>query len=329
MMVGPVIIVAGPTASGKSELGLKLAKRFGGVVVNADSLQVYRELRILTARPDAKSETEVSHRLYGVVPVAERFSVGQWLSMAQHEIDSIHSAGDVPIFVGGTGLYLDGLINGIADIPEVSAKVRSAATKLYEHIGGMAFKARLAERDPKTAARINSGDRQRLVRAWEVLEGTGRSISDWQKGNGIGGLSSPFLVLKIMPQRTKLYRQCDARFERMLADGVLNEVVAAESLNLDSSLPAMKALGMQALFSHLRGQASLEDTRQKVCQATRNYAKRQYTWFRNRLVADLEVGDPVSSEGEILETVARFLLTASNQTISVAPLPGTPNVGKS
>ena len=125
MKVGPVIIVAGPTASGKSELGLKLAKRFGGVVVNADSLQVYRELRILTARPDAKSETEVSHRLYGVVPVAERFSVGQWLSMAQHEIDSIHSAGDVPIFVGGTGLYLDGLINGIAGIPEVPAKVRS------------------------------------------------------------------------------------------------------------------------------------------------------------------------------------------------------------
>ena len=329
MAVGPVIIVAGPTASGKSDLGLKLAKRFAGVVVNADSLQVYRELRILTARPDAKSEAEVSHRLYGVVSVAERFSVGQWLSLAQHEMDSIHRAGGVPIFVGGTGLYLDVLINGIARIPEVSAKVRLAATKLYEHVGGMTFKARLAERDPKTAARIKSSDRQRLIRAWEVLEGTGRPISDWQKGKGTGGLISPFLVLKIMPQRAKLYRRCDARFERMLADGALNEVGAAERLNLDSSLPAMKALGMQVLFSHLKGQASLEYARQKVCQATRNYAKRQYTWFRNRLVADLEVSDPVASEGEILEAVARFLLTASNQTTSVAPLPGTSNVGKS
>ena len=329
MALGPVIIVAGPTASGKSGLGLELARRFEGVVVNADSLQVYRELRILTARPEAKAEAAVSHRLYGMVSASERFSVGQWLTMAQREINTVHKAGGLPIFVGGTGLYIRSLITGIAHIPEVSAAVRHASTKLYRQLGGVTFRARLAARDPETAARLQDGDRQRLIRAWEVLEATGRPISEWQSDKSSGGLKSPFFVLAIMPRRAELYRACDLRFETMLRAGALEEVASLERLGLDPSLPAMKALGLPALFSHLRGDLSLDDTRRIACQATRNYAKRQYTWFRNQLTADIEVTDPNTSQGEVIDAVTRFLLTASRQSTSVAPFPATHSVDKS
>ena len=329
MTLGPVIIVTGPTASGKSGLGLELAKRFKGVVVNADSLQVYRELRILPARPDANAEAAVSHRLYGMVSVSERFSVGQWLTMAQREINMVHKAGGLPIFVGGTGLYIRSLITGIAHIPEVSATVRRAATKQYRKLGGVTFRAHLAARDPKTAARLQDGDKQRLIRAWEVLEATGKPISEWQSGKNLGGLKSPFFVLAIMPQRAELYRACDLRFETMLNAGALEEVASLERLGLDPSLPAMKALGVPALFSHLRGELSLEDTRRIACQATRNYAKRQYTWFRNQLTADIEVADPTISQRDAIDAVSRFLLTMSQQRTSVAPFPATSSVGKS
>ena len=329
MTLGPVIIVTGPTASGKSGLGLELARRFKGVVVNADSLQVYRELRILTARPDANAEAAVSHRLYGMVSVSERFSVGQWLTMAQREINMVHKAGGLPIFVGGTGLYIRSLITGLAHIPEISATVRRAATKLYRQLGGVTFRAHLAARDPKTAARLQDGDKQRLIRAWEVLEATGKPISEWQSGKNLGGLKSPFFVLAIMPQRAELYRACDMRFETMLNAGALEEVASLERLGLDPSFPAMKALGVPALFSHLRGELSLEDTRRIACQATRNYAKRQYTWFRNQLTADIEVADPTISQRDAIDAVSRFLLTMSQQRTSVAPFPATSSVGKS
>ena len=329
MTLGPVIIVTGPTASGKSGLGLELARRFKGVVVNADSLQVYRELRILTARPDANAEAAVSHRLYGMVPASERFSVGEWLTLARREIDLVHEAGHLPIFVGGTGLYIRSLVEGIALIPEISAGVRLAATKLYGEIGEVRFRARLAERDPKVERRLQTGDKQRLIRAWEVLEATGKPISEWQSGKNIGGLKCPFFVITIMPQRAKLYRACDQRFETMLDSGALNEVAVLSRLGLDPSLPALKALGFRPLVRYLKGDLSLDKAREMACQATRNYAKRQYTWFRNQLTPNIELEDPVVSKGEVISAVTRFLLTTSRQRTSVPPFPAASGLGKS
>ena len=325
----PVIILAGPTASGKSDLGLELAKRCGGVIINADSLQVYRELRILTARPDARSEAAVSHRLYGAVSASERFSVGEWLALARREIDLVHEAGALPIFVGGSGLYIRSLVVGIARIPKISADARVAATELYGEIGESQFRARLAERDPSVEARVQDGDKQRLIRAWEVLATTGKPISEWQSGENLGGLECPFFVITIMPQRAKLYRSCDERFEIMLHAGALDEVAVLSRLGLDPSLPAMKALGLRALARYLNDDLSLDDARQLGCQATRNYAKRQFTWFRNQLTADIEVEDPVACRGEVIAAVTRFLLTASCQRTSVPAFPAISGVGKS
>lgn len=329
MALDPVIILAGPTAGGKSDLGLELAKRWGGVIINADSLQVYRELRILTARPDARSESVVPHRLYGTVSATERFSVGEWLALARREIELVHEAGALPIFVGGSGLYIRSLVAGIACIPKIAPTVRLAATQLYGKIGESQFRVRLAERDPSVEARVQGGDKQRLIRAWEVLEATGKPISEWQSGGNLGGLECPYFVITILPQRAKLYRSCDERFETMLNDGALDEVAVLSRLGLDPSLPAMKALGLRALARYLKGDLSLDDARQLACKATRNYAKRQCTWFRNQLTADIKVEDPVVYKGEVIAAVSRFLLTASCQRTSVSPFPAASGVGKS
>ena len=294
MALDPVILLAGPTASGKSELGLELAKRCGGVIINA-----------------------------------ERFSVGEWLALARREIDLIHEAGALPIFVGGSGLYIRALMAGIARIPKISAAARLAATELYGEIGEVEFRARLAERDPLAEARVQGGDKQRLIRAWEVLEATGKPISEWQSGENLGGLECPYFVITIMPQRDKLYRFCDERFETMLNAGVLDEVAVLSRLGLDPSVPAMKALGLRPLARHLKGDLSLGNARQLACKATRNYAKRQYTWFRNQLTPDIEVEDPVVYKSEVIAAVARFLLTASCQRTSVRPFPAVSGVGKS
>ena len=329
MALDPVIILAGPTASGKSDLGLELAKCCGGVIINADSLQVYRELRILTARPDARSEAAVSHRLYGTVSATERFSVGEWLALARREIDLVHEDGALPIFVGGSGLYIRSLVSGIAGIPKITTAARLAATELYGEIGESQFRARLAERDPSVEARVQGGDKQRLIRAWEVLVATGKPISEWQSGENLGGLKCPYFVITIMPQRAKLYRSCDERFETMLNAGALDEVAILSRLGLDPSLPAMKALGLRALTRYLKGDLSLDNARQLACKATRNYAKRQNTWFRNQLTSHIEVEDPVVYKDEVIAAVTRFLLTASCQRTSVPPFPATLGVGKS
>lgn len=288
----PVLVIGGPTASGKSGLALELADRLAGTVINADSMQIYAGLPILTAAPGPADRARAPHQLYGVVPPSERMSVARWRAMALAEVRAAHAAGRLPILVGGTGLYLKAMMEGLSAIPEVPAEVRDAALALRADIGTPALHARLAARDPDSAARLKPGDTARVLRAWEVLEATGRPIGDWQRTGGAGpppGLA--FLVLVVEPPRDRLYAACDARFGAMLERGALAEVRALAALGLDPDLPAMKALGVPELLAHLRGETDLETAAAKARQHTRNYAKRQSTWFRNQLAAARRV-DP-------------------------------------
>ncbi|MGQ9368465.1 tRNA (adenosine(37)-N6)-dimethylallyltransferase MiaA [Azospirillum sp. A39] len=279
----PVIVIGGPTASGKSALALDLALEFGGTVINADSMQLYRELEVLTARPGAEDLARAPHVLYGVLPAAERGSAARWRDMALAEIAAAHAAGRVPVVVGGTGLYLRTLTEGLCAVPPVPEEVRRAAHTRLQALGGEAFRAELAARDP-AAARLNAGDTTRLTRAWEVVEATGRPLSEWQRAAAEGapaGLS--FLVLVIDPPRPALYAACDGRFAVMMARGALDEVRRLDALGLDPDLPAMKALGVPELRRHLHGDLAREDAVALAQQSTRRYAKRQVTWFRHQL----------------------------------------------
>lgn len=292
--VRPVVVIGGPTASGKSGLALALARHANGVVINADSMQVYRELHVITARPPAADEAAAPHRLYGVVPAAERMSVARWRELALAEIDRAHGEGRLPIVVGGTGLYLRALMQGLSDIPDIPPEVRAAAMELQAEIGSPALHARLMAVDPATAARLHPTDSQRLIRAWEVWQATGRSISDWQ---AVPPEAAPshlhFRPLVVEPPRDRLYAQCDARFVAMLQQGALAEAEALDRLALDPALPAMKALGVPELRAVLHGQMDLPSATVRAQQMTRNYAKRQLTWFRNQMGEALRV-DPMN-----------------------------------
>ncbi|MFQ5958679.1 MAG: tRNA (adenosine(37)-N6)-dimethylallyltransferase MiaA [Alphaproteobacteria bacterium] len=314
MVSTPVVIVAGPTASGKSALALDLAEVFDGVVVNADSMQVYRELRILTARPGAAEEARAPHRLYGVLPAAEACSAARWRDMALAEIAAVREAGRLPILVGGTGLYFRALETGFAAVPDVSAEVRAAARARHAELGGEAFRAALAGRDPEMAARLAPGDSQRLIRAWEVIEATGVSLAEWQRrGTPEDGPSPSTLSFVLAPPRAALYAACDARFAAMVEAGALAEVAALDALGLAPELPAMKALGVRELRRHLAGELSLDAAIAAAQQATRNYAKRQLTWFRHQMpearLVELQYSQDLAPR--LIEEIGRFLLTTA------------------
>ncbi len=306
----PIVVIAGPTASGKSALALGLARRLGGVVINADSMQVYRELRILTARPTAPEEAAVPHRLYGILPAAEPCSAARWLELARAEIAGARSAGRVPIVTGGTGLYLRTLDRGIADIPEIPAGTRRALAERLEAEGLAALRARLSLLDPVTAARLEPNDRQRTLRALEVWEATGRPLSAWQ-ADGRRGDEAPIAWIWLDPPRADLHARAAARFAAMVRDGALEEVRAFLALGLDPALPAMKALGVPELGRHLTGELGLEAAIERAVTATRQYIKRQTTWFRHQLPEDhLRVGQfSESFDFRILPFIRRFGLT--------------------
>lgn len=311
----PVVIVAGPTASGKSALALALAEAFDGDVINADSMQIYRELEILTARPGPAETARAPHRLYGVLPGGERCSAGRWRDMALAEIAACHAAGRLPLLVGGTGLYLRALERGLAPVPEIPPEYRRAAAALHREIGGAALHRRLAARDPVAAARLRPSDTQRLIRAWEVLEATGRPLAEWQTDGDDAAPPFRFLRLVCLPPRPALYAACDARFRRMVERGALDEVRALLRLGLDPALPVMKALGVRELADHLAGTIPLDAAIAAAQQATRNYAKRQTTWLRTQVLpADpgavlLSEQYSESLEAKIFPKIRRFVLT--------------------
>jgi tRNA dimethylallyltransferase len=277
-----IVIVAGPTASGKSPLALALAEEFAGTIINADSQQVYRDLAVLSARPDAAEMARVPHRLYGIIDAAENCSAGRWLALAEQEIDAARHAGRLPIVAGGTGLYLEALLNGLARLPPIPAAAREEAKALYAALGGVAFRERLAALDPAGAAKIGPGDAQRLTRAYEVARATGKPLSAWQAEQApTADLRAAAIVL--LPERERLYRACDVRVTAMMAQGAEQEVRRLLARGLDMSLPAMKAVGVRELAAAIEGRLTGADAIAAMQQATRQYAKRQYTWFRNRL----------------------------------------------
>jgi tRNA dimethylallyltransferase len=283
-MMARAVLIAGPTASGKSALALRLAERAGGTIVNADSMQVYRDFRVLTARPTPEEESRAPHLLYGHVDAAEPYSVGRWLADASRVLSEVEQAGRLPIFVGGTGLYFKALSQGLSSMPPVFDAVRVKIRGEAEGVAATELHARLAARDPATAARLRPSDRQRVIRALEIFEATGRPLVEWQASPGkplieSGHAISVFLAV----DRTELRTRIDARFDKMLAGGALEEVRAFAVRKLDPALPAMKAHGAPWLMKHLAGEVSLDAAANEAKADTHKYAKRQETWFRHQL----------------------------------------------
>ncbi len=278
------ILIAGPTASGKSALALALAEKLGGTIINADSMQVYRDLRIITARPSAADEARAPHVLYGHVDAAENYSVGRWCADVRSALADVAAAGRVPIVVGGTGLYFKALAEGLAAVPPTPAGIRVAVRARLEAEGSVALHAELMRRDPVMGARVRPADRMRIARALEVIESTGRSLADWQR-EGMAPILEPKQAIRIFlaPERAELYRRINGRFDTMLAAGALDEVRALAARGLDPLLPAMKAHGVPWLRRHLKGEITLAEAAEGSKQDTRRYTKRQLTWFRNQM----------------------------------------------
>jgi tRNA dimethylallyltransferase len=279
--VPTAVLIAGPTASGKSAAALDLAERLHGTVINADSMQVYRELAVLTARPAPADMARVPHRLYGTISAAETYSVGSWLNHAARAIAEASDAGRVPILVGGTGLYFKALTEGLAPIPDVPPEIREHWRAQSEKLGAESLHRELAARDPAMAARLKRTDPQRIVRALEVIDATGVSLAEWQGASATPVLSPHGLLrLVVAPERPPLYAAIDARFDAMIGQGALEEVRALIALGLDPGLPAMRAHGVRELGAYLAGASNLDEALAKAKTETRRYAKRQMTWAR-------------------------------------------------
>jgi tRNA dimethylallyltransferase len=277
-----IILIAGPTASGKSALALALAEKLGGMIINADSMQVYRDLRIITARPTPDEEQRVPHRLYGHVDAAENFSVGRWCTEAAAALATTKR--EAAIVVGGTGLYFNALTRGLAAVPPIPAQIRNAVRGRLASDGAEALHAELTRRDPAAAARLMPGDRSRVTRALEVVLATGRSIVQWHEANMPASVDAARAAkIFLMPDRAALLRRIDARFDAMMAAGALDEVRALAARHLDPNLPAMKAHGVPWLIRHLSGEIALAEAVAGGKRDTRRYTKRQATWFRNQL----------------------------------------------
>jgi tRNA dimethylallyltransferase len=278
------ILIAGPTASGKSALALALAEKLGATIVNADSMQVYRDLRTITARPSPAEEARVPHRLYGHVDAAENYSVGRWCRDVAAALAEIAAQGRVPILVGGTGLYFKALTNGLAAVPPIPAAIRAQVRGRLKTEGIAPLYAELIARDPATAHRLMPNDRSRISRALEVVLATGRSLTDWHH-DGLPALIDPNRAAKVFVtcERKELVARIETRFAAMLNAGALDEVRALERRQLDPLLPAMKAHGVPWLIRHIGGEISLDEAAAGAVMDTRRYAKRQLTWFRNQM----------------------------------------------
>jgi tRNA dimethylallyltransferase len=279
-----IILIAGPTASGKSALALALAEKLGGVIINADSMQVYRDLRIITARPTPGEEARLPHRLYGHVDAAENFSVGRWCIEAADVLAATQREAGAAIVVGGTGLYFKALTQGLAAVPPIPAQIRNEVRGRLASDGVEALHAELTRRDPAAAARLMPGDRARVTRALEVILATGRSLLLWHEAN-MPACVDAALAAKVflMPDRDELLRRIDARFDAMMAAGAMDEVRALAARHLDPNLPAMKAHGVPWLIRHRNGEIALAEAVDGGKRDTRQYTKRQATWFRNQL----------------------------------------------
>jgi tRNA dimethylallyltransferase len=281
-MTAPILLIAGPTASGKSALALRAARAFGGEIVNADALQLYADLAVLSARPTPDETAQAPHHLFGIADGADGWSVGRWVRAAAPIIDDIRARGRTAIVVGGTGLYFRALTDGLADVPPTPAAVRLGVAGTWEALGEARFRELLNSVDPAAQARIAPGDRMRLSRAMEVFEATGKPLTAWQAETAPALPADAWRAVVIAPDREALYARCDQRFAAMIQAGALDEVRALVARGLDAALPVMKAVGVRELAAHLAGEITLERAIELARQETRRYAKRQLTWLRNQ-----------------------------------------------
>ncbi len=287
------ILIAGPTASGKSQLALDLANRLGGAIINTDSMQVYKDLRVLTARPSEEEEAQAPHFLYGVIDASVRCSAGVWGRMAAETLIEVERAGLRPIFVGGTGLYFAALTQGLSAIPEIPSYIRAQAARRIDAGEIDDLFQDLVRRDPESAARMGPTDTQRIQRAWEVLQATDKGLSEWNREKQEPVLKEPPIRIVLEPVRNRLYARCEKRFEIMLSEGALDEVRLLLKRGLSPTLPALKALGVRELGDYLSGHIQLGQAIGRSKMMTRRYAKRQLTWMRNQM-EDWDRLDPAS-----------------------------------
>jgi tRNA dimethylallyltransferase len=308
----PVVIIAGPTACGKTELALQVAEMFNGEVVNADSMQVYAELCILTAKPEPHELARVPHHLFGTLSASERCSAGRWLAMAKQALADIHARGRLPVVCGGTGLYLKALTDGLAAVPEVPAEMVDAITAHLDAVGGEAFRTELGAVDPEAAKRLPASDRQRMIRAAAVYATTGRTLTEWQREQtGDPGYPARYGTIVLMPPREEMYAQIDLRFDQMMQKGALGEAQSFAALGLASDLPASRAVGVAELMRHLNGEWDLETAVDKAKTASRHLAKRQVTWFKRQIRTDLWSDEKLMERDseKIFSFIREFLLT--------------------
>ena len=282
----PLVVVAGPTASGKSGFALRLAEICGGVVINADSMQVYADLPVLTAIPDAEDRAVAPHAGYAVLDGGTRCSVARWLALTCDAVAAARKVGQVPILTGGTGMYIRAALEGIAPLPEIDPSLRAEVVARHQRLGGAAFRRLLAEHDPDLAARLEDGDSQRLIRGMEVVLATGEPLSILQKMPPQGAIEGARLTLLVDPPRPLLYGRIDARFPMMLDAGALEEAARYLARELDPTLPLMKAVGLAPVAALLRGEISRDEAIETATRDTRRFAKRQVTWFRHQFTPD-------------------------------------------
>jgi tRNA dimethylallyltransferase len=303
-----IVVIGGPTASGKSALALHLAEALNGVLINADSRQLYRDLPLLTARPGPAEEARAPHLLFGILAADQPASAGRWLELAGAAIAEATDAGRLPIVVGGTGLYLSALLRGLAPVPAVPAAIRAEAEARFERLGGPGLHAELERRDPVMATRLRPGDRQRLIRAFEVLAATGRSLADWQARPRLRvPLPAPVVGVALLPPRALLQARIERRLQAMLEAGALEELRALRLAHAHADLPLLKSVAVPELLAHLEGRLDLAGARARAVIRTRQYAKRQVTWLRHQL-PELEPLRGFGDDPAILAELPRRLL---------------------
>ena len=280
------VIICGPTGAGKSSLALNLAEKFEGVIINADSIQIYREIKILSGRPTSDDYRQAPHRLYGIMSIFKPCTLGIWRKMALETIKECELSGRLPIICGGTGLYIKFLLNELSAIPEISPSIKLEAREKLKELGNENFRELLSKNDPASASRIKSGDTNRLLRAWEVFTATTKPLSYWHKKSRKAGSQHKFFKVCLMPERKALYSICDQRFLEFVEQGAVEEARAFDFITASPELPASKTLGLLELIKYTKGELELSDAVEQAQRATRRYAKRQLTWFRHQLDED-------------------------------------------
>ena len=280
------IIICGPTGAGKSSMALNLAKKFKGVIINADSVQIYREIKILSGRPTSDDYRQAPHRLYGIMSIFKPCTLGIWRKMALEIIKECERSGHLPIICGGTGLYIKFLLNELSAIPEIPPSIKLEAREKLKELGNENFRELLSKNDPVSASRIKSGDTNRLLRAWEVFTATTKPLSYWHKKSRKAGSQHKFFKVCLMPERKALYSICDQRFLEFVEQGAVEEARAFDFITASPELPASKTLGLLELIKYIKGELELSDAIEQAQRTTRRYAKRQLTWFRHQLDED-------------------------------------------